>query len=131
MTQQMYRDGAALILKYNRDVILLYRDNNPDLLYPNHWSLIGGGIEEDESPIEAAVRECQEEINITPLNVQPLEIADFNGIKIHVFIGHYDSLDGICLNEGQAYGVFQPKATLHLPLAFNAEDLLRRWVIEQ
>jgi 8-oxo-dGTP diphosphatase len=34
--------------------------------YPNNWSFWGGGIEEDEIPEEALIREIQEELNWKP-----------------------------------------------------------------
>ena len=40
------------------------RDNKPGIPFPNHWDLIGGHVEEGETPEEALVREVKEELDI-------------------------------------------------------------------
>ncbi len=37
---------------------------NPGIPFPDHWDLIGGHVEEGETPEEALVREVKEEIDI-------------------------------------------------------------------
>jgi 8-oxo-dGTP diphosphatase len=57
---------AAIIFENDRGEILLYmRDNKPGIPFPNHWDLIGGHVEEGETPEEALVREVKEELNYT------------------------------------------------------------------
>jgi 8-oxo-dGTP diphosphatase len=56
---------AAIILENDKNEILLYlRDNKPGIPFPDHWDLIGGHIEEGETPEDALVREVKEELNI-------------------------------------------------------------------
>lgn len=56
---------AAIIFENNKKEILLYlRDNKPGIPFPQHWDLIGGHVEEGESPEEALVREVKEELDI-------------------------------------------------------------------
>jgi 8-oxo-dGTP diphosphatase len=56
---------AAIILENDKGEILLYlRDNKPDIPFPNYWDLIGGHVEEGETPEEALVREVKEELDI-------------------------------------------------------------------
>jgi len=42
-------------------VLLQLRDNKPGIYYPGLWSIPGGGVEADETPAQAAVREIEEE----------------------------------------------------------------------
>ena len=35
------------------------------------WNGVGGKLDEGETPEQAAIRECQEEITVTPHNIQP------------------------------------------------------------
>jgi 8-oxo-dGTP diphosphatase len=56
---------AAIILENDNNEILLYkRDNKPGLPFPGHWDLIGGHVEEGETPEQALVREVKEELDI-------------------------------------------------------------------
>lgn len=72
---------AQIILENPRGELLIYkRDNNPDIPYPGHWDLIGGHLEEGETPEQALVREVMEEIGI--------ELAEYTFFKKYdVFVG--------------------------------------------
>jgi 8-oxo-dGTP diphosphatase len=59
------KEIAAIILENDEGKFLLYlRDNKPDIPFPDHWDLIGGHVEEGETPEEALVREVKEELDI-------------------------------------------------------------------
>lgn len=59
------KEIAAIILENDKGEFLLYlRDNKPDIPFPDHWDLIGGHVEEGETPEEALVREIREELDI-------------------------------------------------------------------
>lgn len=53
-------DGKVLILKRGPTAPWM----------PNRWALPGGGVEDDETPLQGAIRECEEEIGITPINIK-------------------------------------------------------------
>jgi 8-oxo-dGTP diphosphatase len=56
---------AAIIFENDIGELLLYlRDNNPAIPFPDRWDLIGGHVEEGETPEEALVREVKEELDI-------------------------------------------------------------------
>jgi 8-oxo-dGTP diphosphatase len=56
---------AAIILENTKgEFLLALRDNKPGIPFPNHWDLIGGHVEEGETPDEALVREVKEELDI-------------------------------------------------------------------
>lgn len=59
------KEIAAIILENDKgEFLLALRDNKSWIPFPNHWDLIGGHVEEGESPEEALVREVKEELNI-------------------------------------------------------------------
>lgn len=56
---------SQIILENDKGEFLIYlRDNKPGIPFPDHWDLIGGHVEEGETPEEALVREVKEEIDI-------------------------------------------------------------------
>jgi 8-oxo-dGTP diphosphatase len=56
---------AAIILENDRgEFLLALRDNKSWIPFPNHWDLIGGHVEEGETPEEALIREVKEELDI-------------------------------------------------------------------
>ena len=56
---------AAIILENDKGEFLLYlRDNKPGIPFPDHWDLIGGHVEEGETPEKALVREYKEELDL-------------------------------------------------------------------
>jgi 8-oxo-dGTP diphosphatase len=56
---------AAIILENDKGEFLLYlRDSKPGIPFPDHWDLIGGHVEEGETPEEALVREFKEELDL-------------------------------------------------------------------
>ena len=60
----MTKRGCGIIF-YNlqRDAVLVFRRDNKDWIpFPNMLDLLGGNVEEDETPEEAAVREMAEEL---------------------------------------------------------------------
>lgn len=59
------KEIAAIILENDKGEFLLYlRDNKPGIPFPGYWDLIGGHVEEGETPEEALVREVKEELDI-------------------------------------------------------------------
>ncbi len=59
------KEIAAIILENDAGEFLLYlRDNKPGIPFPGYWDLIGGHVEEGETPEEALVREVKEELDI-------------------------------------------------------------------
>lgn len=61
----LFRRGARVILFDEYDQILLARGHDAHQLERTWWFLVGGGIDEGESEVEAAVREVREEAGLT------------------------------------------------------------------
>ena len=77
-----FRKNSAVIIKHGDEVLLCKR--SPKETLPNIWSIPGGGIENGESPGQAAIREVHEETNIKiGTNLDLVGIIDiFNEDKI-------------------------------------------------
>jgi mutator protein MutT len=61
----------------------------------NRWNGVGGKIEPGETIEEATIRECEEEIGVTPANLQKMAMLSFKNevvkgqdMKVHVFISY-------------------------------------------
>jgi 8-oxo-dGTP pyrophosphatase MutT (NUDIX family) len=61
----------------------------------NRWNGVGGKIEPGETIEEAAIRECEEEIDVTPDNLQKMALLTFKNeavkgqdMKVHVFVAY-------------------------------------------
>lgn len=77
---------AAVIRQGSR--FLLGKRSEHKKLSPGWWSPISGRIEPGETPAEAAVRECWEEIGVRTRALQPLTEIDVAGgtIRLHFWL---------------------------------------------
>ncbi len=57
--------GAKLALFLGDDLLVILRDDRPDIPYPGHWDLPGGGREGQETPEACALRETHEEVGLS------------------------------------------------------------------
>lgn len=125
--------GAGIILiNSNNEVLLLLRDDKPEIPFPNQWDIPGGRIEEGESPIEAIRREMLEELGLQLL-------SDFQLFKIYKSDNLTDFLfwkrinlnpDEITLNEGQRLKYFSLQEIRKTELAFNYNQVLEEFFKE-
>ena len=99
----MSGDVALAMLKRDNQWLMQLRDDRPDILYPGHWGLFGGHLEDDETPEDAIKRELLEEINWTPQHPLKHWFSHNNGRRtVHLFRGRLDvHLHELTLQEGQ------------------------------
>jgi 8-oxo-dGTP diphosphatase len=110
-------DGAKAFIKNKKlgKYLFFLRDNKPGIPNPGCWSLLGGGIEPGETPLEALKRELKEETNI---KIYDIKLLDGHDVTLHVegksytvigniFLAYTEAeLDEIELYEGQKVGYF-------------------------
>ena len=123
---------VSIILKnMEGEVLLLLRDNKSTHVFPNHWTLIGGKIENDETPERAADRELKAETGLeTSLSFwkrydreHPLFTVDQ-----HIFVGNVDTSGGI-LVLGRDTQFFQPSEIQHLKIGYGFKALLNEYFL--
>jgi 8-oxo-dGTP diphosphatase len=111
---------VAVIFVNNENKALLYlRDDKPSISYPNHWALIGGHSEENESLLFTLKREVMEEIEYDIKEQEFLGIIEDDNVGNTVYV--YKSkinlpLNKIPLNEGQKLGYFNFNEIMNLKL---------------
>lgn len=55
---------AALLVLEDGRYIMQLRDDIPEIWYPGHWGLFGGGVDADEDTVAALRRELREELEL-------------------------------------------------------------------
>jgi len=90
---------SGIIVRHDNKVLLCKR--NSDTTLPGHWSCPAGSVEEDEDPLNGAVREFYEETNVELLNSPKfcgiIKRTNRDGTKIkgQMYCYLYDSEDRI------------------------------------
>jgi len=115
------------------------RDGGDAGFYSDHWGLFGGGLQAQESPTQAALRELKEETGLVPEMIW--DLGDFSHPQlplIHGFLVEAElDLATVELGEGADFGLFDddevlsgslisPKTGKPFPVVGLVLDLFRR-----
>ena len=123
--------AVSVIVTNNRgEVLLQLRDDNPNISFPDCWTLPGGVVESNELPEQAARRERSEETGLV-LDLSHWKVykrthqnRQFT-INQHIYIGVTGKeCDEMTLGEGQALLFFNRYELSSLPIANNFGKLL-------
>lgn len=110
-------------------VLLQERDEHAPV-EPNKWCLVGGGVEEDESPEMAAYRELKEETGIVcddlvSLGQHDLPCAHHGRDLVDLFTAHTSATDAaVICGEGRQIVFVEPSAISTLDLTDTTRTLL-------
>jgi 8-oxo-dGTP diphosphatase len=128
----MKRKGASIIfLNSRKQVLLLLRDDKPDIPSPGIWDLPGGHIDSGETPKECIVREMLEEIEMDVADCRPLSVYPFPDRTEYVFFLETDvEPEQITLHEGQMLRWFAESELPGLPLAYGFDRVLADFFID-
>ncbi len=121
--------GAKIALFLGDHVLVYQRDDFPGLRYAGMWDLPGGGREGDETPVECALREVEEEfsLRLDPDSVNWHRIypsADFSGLVAHFLVApitqqHVDAI--VFGDEGQQW------ALVHIDELLQRQDFVSHY----
>ncbi len=105
--------SSAMLVNAAGDILVNLRDDDPRIIFPNQWSLIGGHVEAGESPEEGLVREVAEEIGYPVTEFHPLAtFFDGEGTR-HLYLVPIEvPIDDLVLGEGQAIRFIDPSRAL-------------------
>ena len=129
MTVPLERRAARVLLLDRDDRILLQNCCDPaDAAQGSWWNTMGGGIDEGESPAQAAVRELAEETGLQ------VDLADV-GPVVHSRLTEF-SFGGQAYRQSEDYflvrtAAFEPAPTAHSELEVMAVLGMRWWTRQE
>ena len=118
--------GAGIILLNKRnEILLILRDDNPAIRYPNQWDLPGGHVEPGENPEETIRREMKEELELDLGAITLFSEYHHDDFDEYVFIKRIE-LDPstLPLHEGQKCEYFDEPRIRSTPLAYSYNKVL-------
>lgn len=129
------RTVSAFLRNPEGKVIAQLRDDKPGLMFPAHWSTLGGRVEDGETPDQAMRRELLEEIEICP-PLQFWRVFDHHfvsggttfDVDIYAYVGDLNlEIAEIRLHEGQRVAYLSQFDVDTLPFAFGLDHLYREF----
>jgi 8-oxo-dGTP diphosphatase len=82
----MKKESATIaFLNLSNQVLLILRDDKPEIPFPNKWDLLGGNFEEGETAEMCIVREMREEIEFDLRNPALFKTYDLPDRIEHVY----------------------------------------------
>lgn len=112
-----FRSAAVFFVNSRGQILLRQRDDRPGLLEPGRWDVIGGLIEDDETPEAALVREVREEIGLALEGFQFWQEHAGRITDFHLFHAPLEVPVGeLRLTEGQQIRFVAAGDALRLPL---------------
>lgn len=104
--------ASMALVTYKGKLLLILRDNIPTIRDPNHWHLVGGKRELEETPEETVKRETFEEIGIYPTQITHLFKREDKPIHVfHIELTDEEANKAHLVQEGQDLRYF-PKEEL-------------------
>lgn len=122
---------SIILENFEGEVLLLLRDDKSTITCPNHWTLIGGKVEEGETPELAAHRELAEETGLKANlsfwkrydREHPLFVVDQ-----YIYTGRIDvSQETLVLGEGQDLQFVKPFEIQYLKIGYGFKNLLNEY----
>jgi len=111
---QLKRACVFLLMKNteNREILTILKSDNPGYAWRNQIALPGGHVDRtDDSPLDTAFRELEEELGIKPENVRFVgnlgHFPTINNRDIQVFAGIWNGEDEIIFDEQEISQYFE------------------------
>ena len=125
--------SSIILENMESEILLLLRDNKSTITFPNHWTLIGGKVEDGETPKMAAHRELKEETGLTAdllfWQRYDREHALFV-VDQYIYRGKMSvSPESLVLEEGQALQFFKASEIKHLKIGYGFKALLDEYFL--
>jgi len=117
---------SIILLNSKNEVLLFLRDDKSTIPFPNTWDLLGGHIEEGESPEECIRREMDEEIEIKLGEIKLFKKYEWPDFDEFIFWKVIDlNIPEIDLHEGQRLAYFNRSQLNSTELAFHYNQVFQ------
>jgi len=122
----MKRKGTSIIfVNDKKQVLLLLRDDKPDIPYPNMWDIPGGHVDDGETPEQCIVREIKEEMDLDLEEFQLLSVMEFVDRVEYTFWKKMNlDIESINLHEGQQLKWFTESEVRNTKLAYGFNEIV-------
>lgn len=122
-------DSVAIILAKNNRILLNLRDDKPEIIFPNCWAFLGGGIEKEENEEQAIRREIHEEIGYRLGAIKKLEnISPCNNRYSAIYLGKISlEAEELTLTEGRKIRFFKEAELKHLNMPSLLKELVKKY----
>ena len=128
MEMTLHKGTSIIFLNSEHKVLLILRDNIPEIAYPNMWDLPGGGIEGDETPEQTIIREMKEEMDLDLKEFSLFSVTEFVDRLEYTFWKKINlNIEETKLNEGQILKWFSEKEIRMIELAFNFNTIIENF----
>lgn len=121
------KNALGILVNDDRQILLVKRNPNIEQWQPGKWALVGGGVEDNETPEEACIREIKEEVNFDVKNIrEKCKLQRNSDSTEYIFIGKFDNdPHDIKLNhEHINYGWFYPEEMVFINHVPNLIDYI-------
>jgi 8-oxo-dGTP diphosphatase len=128
--------GVLFYDKNGAQVLLFRRDDKSTIPFPNHLDILGGTVEEGETPEEAIVREMAEELEVKssgkPFQLENFEsfdqYVDEDDVEQNIFCVPISfNIDEVVLKEGQCLVWITEKDLDSTTLAFGFNRIVKEF----
>lgn len=122
---------CSSIIIHKDKILLLLRDNIPQIPDPNKWQTIGGHVEQGETYEEALRREVYEETNLRPSNVHHCGFLKGGYFAMSLYVCYLDDNEKKEVklgNEGQDLRFFTLEEIEKLPLTPLTKEYFEKYL---
>lgn len=128
--------AGVIFVDADGGVLMQHRDDDPKIMFPGHWGLIGGASLPGESAEDTARRETQEETGLTPPRIEPFRAyyttetptrgkGPSTDYDLYLFHAPCETRAGdLACGEGRELRFFSPDDLASLDIAYNHRDVL-------
>ena len=125
------KNCTGIIIEKDDGKVLLQLRDDKVIEFPNYWVLLGGGMDDGETPEDGIRRELKEEIGIDIEDIRYFDSFSYKDLNQFFFYKRLKlDVDKIDLKEGKEIRFFSEKEIDDISIGFNIKEVLKsffRW----